>query len=205
MIRDPSKLAEAERFDHLVKVIASERFLKKEGLGSEVPFFICPFNPRDAITMAGRIEQLVKRLSNESPPVRVLTINLYDLSVALLRQRDIWDRILQMEPTIPKSQLKELLQNVLDPETHLMPAIQARMSQEEFDVLFLSGVGEVFPYIRSHAVLNNLQRIAKDRPTVLFFPGQYVQSAELGASLVLFERLRGDQYYRAFNIYHFDV
>ncbi len=205
MKRDPSKLAEAERFEHLAKVISSERFLKKEGLGNEVPFFICPFDPRDAFAMGQQIEQLAKHLRNRNPAVRVLTINLYDLTIELLRGRDIWDRVLEIEPTIDKAQLKELLQNVLDPETHLAPAIQARMARSEFDVLFLTGVGEVFPYIRSHAVLNNLQRIAKDQPTVLFFPGEYVQSNELGASLVLFGRLKGDKYYRAFNIYHFDV
>jgi hypothetical protein len=79
------------------------------------------------------------------------------------------------------------------------------MAERDFDVLFLTGVGEVYPFIRSHTVLNNLQRVAKDRPTVLFFPGEYSYSPEEGASLDLFGRLRGDRYYRAFNIYHSHV
>jgi hypothetical protein len=69
-------------------------------------------------------------------------------------------------------------------------------------VLFLSGVGEVFPYIRSHNVLNNLQSTAKEKPTVLFFPGSYTFTQISGSSLDLFGRLRDDRYYRAFNIYH---
>ena len=68
--------------------------------------------------------------------------------------------------------------------------------------MFITGVGEVFPYIRSHNVLNNLQSTAKDRPTVMFFPGEYTQSLETGASLDLFGRLHDDKYYRAFNIFH---
>jgi hypothetical protein len=72
-------------------------------------------------------------------------------------------------------------------------------------VLFIAGVGEVFPYIRSHNVLNNLQKAAKLRPTVLFFPGDYSHSIEAGASLDLFGRLRDDKYYRAFNIYDYQV
>jgi len=72
-------------------------------------------------------------------------------------------------------------------------------------VIFLSGVGEVFPYIRSHNVLNNLQSTAKDKPTVMFFPGAYTHSLESGASLDLFGRLHDDKYYRAFNIFHCEV
>jgi hypothetical protein len=79
------------------------------------------------------------------------------------------------------------------------------MAQEEYEVMFITGVGEVFPYIRSHTVLNNLQSTAKYRPTVMFFPGEYTHSAETGASLNLFGRLHDDNYYRAFNIYHSQV
>ena len=51
-------------------------------------------------------------------------------------------------------------------------------------------------------MLNNLQSVVKDQPTVLFFPGAYTHSLEEGASLDLFERLRDDKYYRAFNLDH---
>ena len=86
-----------------------------------------------------------------------------------------------------------------------MPAIAEKMRQREFDVMFITGVGEVFPYIRSHNVLNNLQSTAKEQPTVMFFPGDYTHSVEAGASLDLFGKLRDDKYYRAFNIYHAEV
>ena len=74
------------------------------------------------------------------------------------------------------------------------------MNNEEFDVLFITGVGEVFPFIRSHNILNNLQKEAKQKPTLMFFPGEYKHSLETGAALVLFGRLEDDKYYRAFNI-----
>ena len=192
-----------ERFDHLFKVISSERFLKMQGLGKEVPFFICPFRPEEAVDMARLSDQLARRL--ELNGIRVLPVNLYDLSIELLQKRDIWERVLQTEPTLSKDELKELLQGVLDPETHLIPAIAEKMAQADFDVLFITGVGEVFPYIRSHTVLNNLQSTAKHKPTLLFFPGSYTQSLEQGASLDLFGRLHDDKYYRAFNIYHTQV
>ena len=75
-----------------------------------------------------------------------------------------------------------------------------RLAQVEFDIFFLTGIGEVFPYIRSHNVLNNLQSVVTGRPMLMFFPGRYEQSDTLGSSLVLFGQLKDDQYYRAKNI-----
>jgi hypothetical protein len=144
--------------------------------------------------------QLIQHL--EQKGVQVLEINLYDLAIELLQARGIWDQVLDVEPTVGKDELKELLQGVLDPESHLVPAIAERLAAHTFDILFISGVGEVFPYIRSPNVLNNLQSTAKEKPTVMFFPGLYTQSQLSGASLDLFGRLHDDKYYRAFNIYH---
>lgn len=203
MTGDAASLTTQERFAHLLKLISSERFLKMQGLGNEVPFFICPYPANEAVAMAKMERQLANRLEQQG--VRVLVVNLYDLSIELLQQRGIWERLLQREPTVSKEELKELLQGVLDPEQHVVPAIAAKMRVRDFDVLFISGVGEVFPYIRSHNVLNNLQSSAKDRPTVMFFPGTYTQSLETGASLDLFGRLHDDKYYRAFNIFHVEV
>ena len=200
---DVSSLPMKERFDHLQTVISGERFLQMQGIGNEIPFFICQFKPEETVEMGRLLPQLIKKL--EGRGVHVLEINLYDLSVNILKERGLWDRILEQEAALPKDQLKELLQGVLDPETHLVPAIAQQLSETEYDVLFLTGVGEVFPYIRSHAVLNNLQRTAKEKPTVLFFPGIYTHSLESGASLDLFGRLHDDKYYRAFNIFHFEA
>jgi len=197
---DMSRTPMHDRLQHLFTVISGERFLKKQGLGSEVPFFICPFRPEESVEMERLQRQLIKKL--EQAGVRALDINLYDLSIEILKERDIWNQVLEMEASFSKDQLRELLQGVLDPEAHLIPAIADKLANTDFDVLFLSGVGEVFPYIRSHNVLNNLQSTAKEKPTVLFFPGAYTHSLEFGASLDLFGRLHDDKYYRAFNIFH---
>ncbi len=200
MNKDIAQMSMPERFKHLFTTISGQRFLKKQGLGNEVPFFICPFKQEESVEMKKIQCQLVNTL--EKAGVKILEIDLYDLSIEILQDRDIWGQILEMEESIPKDQLKELLQGVLDPETHLVPAIATKLANADFDVLFLSGVGEVFPYIRSHNVLNNLQSTAKEQPTVMFFPGSYTHSLESGASLDLFGRLHDDKYYRAFNIFH---
>jgi hypothetical protein len=88
-------------------------------------------------------KQLVNKLSQAG--IRVLSINIYDLAVEILKENGDWDWYLAEEPKMTKEQLKEDLQSILDVETILTPAIAHRMRQADFDVMFLSGVGEVFP------------------------------------------------------------
>lgn len=189
--------------NHLLSVLSSERFLNKQGLGNEVPFFICPYEP----TLANDVNKIVNQLCSklETQSVLSLRVDLYDLAIDILQKRKLWNKVIEKEKAITKAELKELLQGVLDTENHLVPAISEIMKRSNFQILLLTGIGEVFPYIRSHNVLNNLQKIAKDQPTLMFFPGGYNHSEEDGAALQLFNRLRDDKYYRAFNIFQYEV
>ena len=192
-----------ERFQHLLSAISGNRFLKMQGLGNEVPFFICPFKATESVDMERLRLQLVNKL--EQNGIHVLDINLYDLSIELLKDRGIWEQVVEIEATVDKEELKELLQGVLDSKSLLIPAVALKINEFPHDVMFISGVGEVFPYIRSHNILNNLQSTAKEKPTVMFFPGAYTHSLESGASLDLFGKLHDDKYYRAFNIFHYET
>lgn len=198
-----SAISAKQRVEHLFKVITSQRFLTKQGLGNEVPFFICPFPAEEGLSMNEDRRALVTRITHAG--VKVLDLSLYDLSLGILEERDILDRVLEIEPESEKSEIRELLQSVLDPTANLIPRIGQAIADTPHDVIFLSGVGEVYPYIRSHNVLNNLQSTAKDKPTVLFFPGSYTHALATGASLELFGRLHDDKYYRAFNILNYEV
>lgn len=184
--------------EHLVKVLSGKRFLAMEGLGNEVPFFIFPYAPEDALEVVQIKKRVKNRLSNSGVIVR--EINLYDLTIDILKDRGVWERVLTMEPDMDKGDFRELLQGMLDPQLHIAPAIKSQLEDQTFDIVFLTGIGEVFPYIRSHNVLNNLQSVITGKPMLMFFPGKYEQSATLGSSLVLFGRLKDDQYYRAKNI-----
>lgn len=191
------------RAEHLFKVVSSARFLNKQGLGNEVPFFICAYDVADGLTQVEDRKDLIARLGHAG--VRVLDVDLYDLSIEILKEREIFDQLLDVEAETDKAELKELLQGVLDPQEHLIPAIGSRIEDTPHDVIFLSGVGEVYPFLRSHNVLNNLQSTAKECPTVMFFPGNYTHALATGASLELFGRLHDDKYYRAFNILNYEV
>lgn len=191
-----SNLVEQE--EHLFAVMSGKRFLSMEGLANEVPFFIYPYAPESSLTVTEAKKRIKNKLGNSG--ITVLEINLYDLSVEILKDRGVWERVIAAEPGLDKNDFREMLQGMLDPETHLAPGIRVKLEDSNFDILFLTGIAEVFPYIRSHNVLNNLQSIVTDKPMLMFFPGRYEQSETLGSSLVLFGRLKDDQYYRAKNI-----
>jgi hypothetical protein len=193
----PQTLPEQE--EHMFKVLSSRRFLQMEGLSNEVPFFIYPYPPEDAVAVAEAKGRVKNRLARAG--VSVFEINLYDLTVELLEARNVWTRVLEAEAELDKADFQEMLQGMLDPEQHIAPAIRERVAAAgPFNIVFLTGIGEVFPYIRSHNVLNNLQSVVTGKPMVMYFPGRYEQSETLGSSLVLFGRLKDDQYYRAKNI-----
>ncbi len=188
-----------EQEEHLFSVLSGKRFLQMQGLGNEVPFFIFPFDPEDALKVVEAKKRIKNKLATERG-INVLEVNLYDLSVEILKERGVWERVLEMEPEQDKDDFRESLQGMLDPQLHIAPAIRSRIEDRDFDIFFLTGIGEVFPYIRSHNVLHNLQSVVTGKPMLMFFPGRYEQSETLGSSLVLFGKLQDDQYYRAKNI-----
>lgn len=192
----PSELSRLE--EHLFGVLSGSRFLRMEGLSNEVPFFIYPYDAEDALAVADSKKRIKRRLANKGIEVR--EVNLYDVTVEILKERGVWERLLTLEPEQDKADFRELLQGMLDPQQHIAPAIRERIADGDFDIFFLTGIGEVFPYIRSHNILNNLQSVVAGKPMLMFFPGRYEQSSTLGSSLVLFGRLMDDQYYRAKNI-----
>ena len=185
--------------EHLFSVLSGKRFLRMEGLSNEVPFFIYPYDAEDALKVAQAKKRIKNKLATERG-IRVREVNLYDLSVDILKERGVWERVLALEPAQDKDDFRELLQGMLDPQLHIAPAIRLKIEDGDFDIFFLTGIGEVFPYIRAHNVLNNLQSVVTGMPMLMFFPGRYEQSETLGSSLVLFGRLKDDQYYRAKNI-----
>ena len=180
------------KYDKLFSNLKKESFLSMSALGGEIPFYIVPYNPEQENDIVKKTAQLKQRLSLEG--ISVLEINLFDLSLRMLEERGLLDKIVSKEQSLSKSKLFKTLQGVLDSETKLIPFIEDFTKENPSQILFLTGIGQVFPFIRSHTILNNLQNSIKDRPTVMFFPGTY------GKDLSLFGKLTDDNYYRAFNL-----
>lgn len=188
-----------KKFEHLRKVVESAQFLGKEGLMSEVPFFIFPYSPKEE----NQVQELSRPLfsSLEKKGVNILEMNLFDLCVDLIKERGYWDKLISKESGLKKRQLKDQIQNLTQVDSKIVPVIAKKIeAQAGLQILFITGVGLVYPFIRSHNLLNNLQKVAKDFPTVMFFPGEYTFTEGRGQSLDLFGILNEDKYYRAFNI-----
>ena len=183
----------AEQFKHLYNVISTKRFLSKEALGGEIPFFISAYKAEDELEVKESIEILKRKLSSSG--ITVLEINLYDITCEILEDKGGMDRMFRVEKARSKDKFIKALQSSLNIHKVMMPKIEEKIQNSDAQVYFLTGIGLVFPYIRSHTVLNNLQNIAKEAPTVAFFPGEYD-----GHSLNLFGLLKDDNYYRAFDI-----
>ena len=185
---------------HIREVLGSKRFLNMEGLGNEVPFFIWAYPPSWEVEAEQAAARLRKNLAT-SQGLTVVDVDLFDLAIGLLEARGVLEQLVELEPRRGPAQFQKDLQRMLDPAKHIVPAIKARLDEQgAYDVLFLTGIGKVFPFIRSHNVLNTLQTVASHRPMLMFFPGEYRQSQTLGSALVLFGQLPDDQYYRAKNI-----
>ena len=180
------------KYDKLFNNLKKESFLSMSALGGEIPFYIVPYNPEQENDVIKKTKQLKDRLGRDG--ISVYEINLFDLSLNMLEERGILDKLLEKEKTLSKSKLFKTLQGALDSETKLIPRIETLAKENPSKMLFLTGVGQVFPFIRSHTILNNLQNYIKDRPTIMFFPGTYT------TDLSLFGRLKDDNYYRAFNL-----
>lgn len=186
------------KFEHLFNVISSSNFLNKESLGGEIPFFISAYNAEEELACREEIGLLIKKLENQGIPI--LELNLYDLVCEILESKGGMERMFKVEKAKSKDKFLNALQSSLNMHQVLMPLIKQKIESNNAKVYFLTGIGLVFPFIRSHNVLNNLQNIAKEAPTVAFFPGDYN-----GHTLNLFGLLKDDNYYRAFNMDKIEV
>jgi len=181
------------QFDHIFKVVSNEGFLRKEALGGEIPFFIAAYPAKEEVKMRDEIRMLKNKLSSKG--IEVLEINLFDLACEILEEKGGVERMFRVEKEKGPEKFLRALQSSLNIHEVLLPRIKLLIEESESKVYFLTGIGLVFPFIRSHTILNNLQSIAKESPTITFFPGDYN-----GHSLNLFGMLNDDNYYRAFNI-----
>lgn len=185
---------------HLKAIITGARVLGGETPGYDVPFFLCPYAPEDEVSMQKLIADLSGELSEMGHGV--LELDLYRIAIEVLHTTNRWDRLLRRESRDGKERFLALLQSTLNEEEVLVPEIRNRVDAEPHRIVFLTGLAPAFPIIRSYTLLSRLQSVLKDAPTVIFFPGRYIQDEDRGFSLKVLGRLKERNYYRAHNILH---
>ena len=178
-------------FENLYNRLMDSDFGKK--LGGELPLFIQPLDPSKQQETEEQVKRLASRLNRKG--IRVSVVNLFDLSIGILKEEGILDAILESESDIPHSDTVETLDSILDISSTIIPRLQSVIESENPDYLFLSGVGSVYPFIRSHGILNNIDELTDNCKLVLFFPGQYDNM-----QLKLFGHIYDENYYRGINL-----
>ncbi|OZI05706.1 hypothetical protein BWI93_24025 [Siphonobacter sp. BAB-5385] len=181
------------QFEHTYQVVSKKEFLNKESLGGEIPFFISRYEAIDENKIKEAIRLLKNRLVTNG--ISVLEINLFDLACEILEEKGSMDRMFRVEKSKGSAKFLRALQSSLNIHEVLLPRIKSLIKNSDAKLYFVTGIGLVFPFIRSHSILNNLQSIATNAPTIFFYPGEYD-----GHSLKLFNLLKDDNYYRAFNL-----
>lgn len=179
-----------ERLDNLKIEIQKPEFLEGKGLSNEVNIRIFCYDPKDEMIVRHFVEQIIV---DQSMNCHLIERNLYKVFLSICDDKRITDRAAQME----ERKGKEFLFNNLQKFANNKSFVEKMQYEphEQGDVLLLTGVGEVFPFMRIHSLLEALQPEFPDIPILVMYPGKYD-----GRFVRLFDKLEANPYYRAFNI-----
>lgn len=170
--------------------LSEESFLTNRGLSNEVGIHVFCYDPKDELTVRAYFESLK---SKSDVPYRLVERDLYKIFLELCEEKHIMNSIPNMEERKGKEYLSEQLQKVATPEAFVEK--MKYKPHEKGDVLLISGVGKVYPFMRSHKILDNIQHIFSDIPVLMLYPGTFN-----GQDLDLFGKFLDGHYYRAFNL-----
>ncbi|MCA9840361.1 MAG: DUF1788 domain-containing protein [Trueperaceae bacterium] len=182
-------LSLGQRLERLESKLSQAAFLNNEGIGNEIGFHIFAYEPKDEPLVSGYLPNLKERLGRAG--VVIQEFNLYHICLSLLEERNLLEQSFQLETQKGSTALSKALGRIIRPEK-LVEQIRQDLNAAT-QLVFITGVGAIYPLIRSHTVLNNLHDVVDTIPLVMFFPGTYD-----GQELRLFNALKDDNYYRAF-------
>ncbi|QZN76219.1 DUF1788 domain-containing protein [Paenibacillus sp. DR312] len=180
------------RLDKIIPKIREDKFIEGRGLGNEISFYVFDYEPEHELLVRDYISHIMKEFSHEGSGRKLIEFDLYKMLIEIAKEKRIYDRIPQMEEKQGKEALFKAMSNFANPEIFLQ---KIKDQMQDHNVVLITGVGKVYPFIRSHNILNNLQEVLDKTPVIMFFPGKYD-----GLSLRLFDQFKDDNYYRAFRL-----
>lgn len=177
-----------KRLDSLRALLQSRGFLTGEGLSNEVNIRIFCYDAKEEMAVRHMTRQL---LEDETLGCRLIEYNLYQIFLSICEDMGVMDEIAAMEDEEGPAFLLEQLQAFATPDAFVEKMQYA--PRRPGDVLLLTGVGDVFPFMRVHALLSALQPRFADMPILILYPGAFDKH-----ELRLFDLLKPNAYYRAF-------
>lgn len=180
-----------QELDRIKDRISNPSFLRNEGLSNEVGIHVFCYEPKDELV----VQNYIHRLKSEAnTPYRIIECDLYEIFLSLLEDKRVLKSVEGLEDKRGKEYLLSQLQKIATPDAFL-----ARMNYTPHvkgqDVLFMTGIGKIHPFMRSHKMLDSMQHLFEDIPIVMFYPGTFN-----GQTLSLFGEFLDGHYYRAFNL-----
>ena len=188
----------------LQDILLRPEFLEMRGVAKEVPIFIQTYNPADDDELRRVVQGTEQVLRQQG--IRVKHVDLFELVLELLDAKGYLDVVLEEEPEWSKSDLFDTLQNVAEPTSALVPKLMEALGDDS-QVSLITGSGRVYPFLRTHTILEALQPAMVRHPVVIFFPGEYKQDTDGGSYLRLFGTSTlskiENPHYRATNLDYF--
>ena len=185
-----------ERLDEILPIITDKRFRENKGLGNEIGYYIFDYNPEDEIIVREHIRFLKQKINNEGMDFFIRELDLYEIMIEILEKKGYLRKVFDMENIKGTDAILKPIKNTLrlTQKNDLVVEYIREMVQEN-DVVFLTGIGKIWPIIRSHTVLNVLHSVIDRVPLIMFYPGTYS-----GQDLNLFDKISDQNYYRAFKL-----
>lgn len=186
-----------QRLDKLNQILLSKELMIKGKQGGEICFHIFDYDPKDELSVRDFVKIFISQHSDKGSDLKPYECDLFNLMIEILKREkikdtSILDLIPDMEAKDGEVRLEKALRSVLSPEM-FVKLIQE--NRDDANLILITSVGKVWPFIRSHTILNNLHHILEDVPVVMFYPGMYDQK-----ELRLFNLFKDDNYYRAFSL-----
>ena len=167
----------------LQDILMRPEFLEMRGVAKEVPIFIQTYSPADDEELRRVVQGTQQVLRQQG--IRVKHVDLFELVLELLDAKGYLDVVLEEESEWSKSDLFDTLQNVAEPTGSLVPKLMEALGDDS-QVSLITGSGRVYPFLRTHTILESLQPAMVRHPVVIFFPGEYKQDSDGGSYLRLF-------------------
>jgi len=186
----------AERLDAIRERLDNDDFLNNRGLGNEIGFYIFDYPPQFELMVRDYLALLVGRMAKLGR--RFVHLNLFDEMLAMLQERKLLDKAFELEKKKGIDELAKALKGPLE-QGRVAQHLVKKMDSSAQEFVLLSGLGQCWPLLRGHSLLNALHAHMGETPLVLFYPGRY-NGLELYPFDLDTAEVAPANYYRAFQL-----
>lgn len=183
-----------DKVDAIWDRISSKDFLENKGVANEVRYYVFDYEACDEQIMRQKIKDLIDRNNPDLDGFRIVEYDIYQMIIDILEDRGYIDKCIQFEKEKGREYLYKAVSKLLRLTTDNNLIVNRIVENTpEHSVVFLTGIGKAYPFVRAHNVLNNLHQVFDKTPVVMFYPGNWN-----GQSLSLYGTISDGNYYRAF-------